>query len=226
MSTNKKLDTILSLLEICESNIKSAKAMLSQYSNPENNTNITSFSNSFAMQTSAEDPDAIDGYFDGENMIGDNKQLYLIPQNYASKSQLVVGDKLKWTLVKDPMNGTYKEMYKLTNPVLREKVVGKFIIDGNTYAVMVDGYTSPIKILKASATFAMKNMGLQIGGDVAIYIPKHGTPLWGAFISVVNASMMGSLNNKPTEPKPDGRRIIYSDSANLGEDFDLDKNFF
>ena len=223
MSTNKKLDTILSLLEICESNIKSAKAMLSQYSNPENTTSQPNFSNSFAMQTSSDDSEVIDGYFDGENMMGDNNQLYLIPQNYASKSQLVVGDKLKWTLVKDPISNTYKEMYKLTNPVLREKVVGKFIIDGNTYAVMVDGYTSPIKILKASATFAMKNMNLQIGGDVAIYIPKHGTPSWGAFISVVNAGM---TSNRVTEPKPDGRRIIYSDSANLGEDFDLSKNFF
>jgi hypothetical protein len=223
MSANKKLDTILSLLEMCESNLKSAKALLSQYLVPETSYKNPSFNPAPAQEEGSE---VMDGYFDGENMVGDNGQIYAIPQNYASKSQLVVGDRMKWTLVKDPIGNGYKEMYKLTQPVLREKVIGRFIIDGNTYAVIVDNYTTPIKILKASATFAMKNMGLQIGGEVAMYIPKTGNPAWGAFISVVNPNNPAMTGMpRAVEPKQDGRRIIYSDSAS-SDDFDLDKNFF
>jgi hypothetical protein len=198
MSANKKIDTILSLIEICESNLKNVKALLSQqgagdivyknntvnmYSNP-NNT-------SYQMNSNGEDVESVEGHFDGENMIGENGKNYTVPQNYASKSQLVVGDKMKWSLVKDVFDG-YKEVFKLTQPVLREKVIGKFIIEGNNYGAMVEGYPHMIKILKASATFAMKNLGLVIGGKVALYVPKAGTSSlnsnWGAFINVVNSS--------------------------------------
>jgi hypothetical protein len=207
MSTNKKIETILSLLEICESNLKNAKTLLAQslgsdivYRNSPTQSYPNPNSSNFQINAGTEDVEFVEGYFDGENMIGDNGKVYTVPQNYASKSQLVVGDKMKWSMIKDGFDG-YKEVFKLTQPVLREKVIGKFVVEGNNYGAMVDGYPAMVKILKASATFAMKNLGLAIGGKVALYVPKAGSSAnWGAFINVVNSSE----NDSPTI----GRRIV------------------
>jgi hypothetical protein len=221
MSANKKIETILSLVEICESNLKTVKSLLSQYAGSDivykttSSSNPYSNSNTFQINSFGEDAESVEGHFDGENMIGDDGKNYSVPQNYASKSQLVVGDKMKWALVKDAFDG-YKEVFKLTQPVLRDKVVGKFIAEGNNYGVMVEGYPNMIKILKASATFAMKNLGLSIGGRVAIYVPKAGSslPNWGAFINVVNSTEdFGSQQN--------GRRIIKEDNIEI-----LDSDIF
>ena len=218
MSANKKIDTILSLIEICESNLKNVKSLLSQYTGGDiiyknsSNGSYTNPNNSvFQINSNNEDVESVEGHFDGENMIGDNGKNYTVPQNYASKSQLVVGDKMKWSLVKDAFDG-YKEVFKLTQPILREKVIGKFIVEGNNYGAMVDGYPHMIKILKASATFAMKNLGLVIGGKVALYIPKSGASSlssnWGAFINVVNS-------NEDFSSHTNGRRIIKDDNIEI-----------
>jgi hypothetical protein len=211
MSTNKKIETILSLLEICESNLKNAKTLLAQSLGGDivyRNSPATSYPNpnssNFQINAGSEDVEFVEGYFDGENMIGDNGKVYTVPQNYASKSQLVVGDKMKWSMIKDGFDG-YKEVFKLTQPVLREKVIGKFVVEGNNYGAMVDGYPTMVKILKASATFAMKNLGLAIGGKVALYVPKAGSSAnWGAFINVVNSS---DNDTQPTTVNT-GRRIV------------------
>jgi hypothetical protein len=224
MSTNKKIDTILSLLEICESNLRNAKTMLSQLSPDSASTMpVKTSSSCTAMPKSSEDANAsevAEGHFDGENMIADNGQVYPIPQNYASKSQLVVGDRMKWILTKDSF-GELKEVYKLIQPVLRDRVIGKFVIDDNNYGVLVDGVPNPVKMLKASATYAIKNLGLKIGDEVAIYTPKNTVPTWGAFISVVSTSA------PKTAKADDGRRIIYTENADPETDeFDLSKTYF
>jgi hypothetical protein len=219
MSNNKKIETVLSLIEICENNLRSAKSLLAQMGY-ETSTIKGSITPLIANgKTEENGSEYVEGSFDGENMIGDNGQTYPVPQNYASKSQLVVGDRLKWILTKDNF-GEIKEVYKLIQPVLRDRVVGKFIIDDNSYAIVVDGYPNPIKILKASATYAMKNLDMKISDEVAVYIPKTGNPTWGAFISVISNS-----NQKTPTKAADGRRIIYSETADP-DDFDLSKGYF
>jgi hypothetical protein len=222
---NKKTETILNLLEICETNIRNIKTMLNSTSSLDFSSAKVSDSQSVNHSSTGKfsldmGEDFQEGYFDGENMIGDNGQIYPVPQNYASKSQLVVGDRLKWVLTRDN-GGEPKEVYKLTLPVLRERVIGRFIIDDNNYAVTVNAYPAPVKILKASATYAMKNLDLKIGDEVAIYIPKSGTPTWGAFINVISSSSRTSTKIN------DGRRIIYNETPEgLSEDFDLTKGYF
>ncbi len=219
MSTNK-LQTILSLLEICETNLRNAKMMLSQVSPGSPMPKLSTIADySVKSQEEANAAEVVEGHFDGESMIGDNGQTYPVPQNYASKSQLVVGDRMKWILTKNAF-GEVHEVYKLTQPVPRDRVVGKFLVDGNNYCVMLPAFPSPVRILKASATYAMKNLNLKIGDDIAMYIPKNGVPTWGAFISVANTPTAAPLN--------DGRRIISNEaeddnfviqSAGLGDEY-------
>jgi len=192
----KKIETVLSLIEICDTNLQNVKKILSLYLTEKGvklddvaTTNAIKNSN----RSSSDEKDAlevVEGFFDGENMVGDNGQIYPVPQNYASKTQLVVGDRMKWILT------NYKEIFKLISPAPRQRATGNFTIEGDNYLVLVDEFPNPIKILKASATYAMKNLGLKIGDKIAIYIPKNGTPVWGAFISVVKGPVGIKKTNK------------------------------
>lgn len=225
--SNKKIQTILSLIEVAERNLKNASSLLLQYTQ-EKNITLDSSETIYAAQTAASRSkeeelalEVVEGYFDGESVIGDNGQMYPVPQNYASKTQLVVGDRMKWILTPD------REAFKLIEPAPRIRVIGTFYIEGDSYVVLVDEFSAPIKILKASATYAMKNLGLKPGDEVAIYIPKDVTPTWGAFISVVKPGQEGSLaNENKVGREPTRRRTGISVEANVNEiddlkDFDL-----
>lgn len=185
MSSAKKIESILNLIEISESNLRTAKSMLMQLSQEKGLkvSTPTEIRQSTPVRNTEEHSalEVVEGYFDGENMIGDNGKIYLVPQNYASKTQLVVGDRMKWILTSE------REIFKLIQPVARERVIGTFAIEGDTFLVLVDKFPNPVKILKASGTYAMKQLGLQPGDEVAIYVPKDATPTWGAFINVVKS---------------------------------------
>jgi hypothetical protein len=235
MSTNKKIETILSLIEISETNLKNAKSILStilgtvptETAQSPTIPSMTkpSYASGSPSVSSSNSATVMEGYFDGENMIGDDNNTYGVPQNYASKSQLVIGDRLKW-MISTNYFGETSEVFKLLIPVPKDRVIGKFIADNNNYAVVVNGYKNPIRILKASATYAMKNLNLKIGDNVAIYIPKISNPTWGAFIGVYNQP-----NN--IEDIPYQERKIISDAEhpeNADEDNfvieDNDKSYF
>ncbi len=180
----KKIETALNLIEIAETNLKTAKALLLQAGQEKGGVRLTTDTRTTSSIKNTEESGAlevVEGHFDGENMIGDNGKTYLVPQNYASKTQLVVGDRMKWILTPE------REIFKLIQPVNRERVTGTFAIEGDNFVVLVDKFANSIKVLKASATYAMKQLGLQPGDEVAIYVPREGTATWGAFINVVKS---------------------------------------
>ncbi len=179
---SKKIESILSLIEVAENNIVVARKLLIQIAQEKNTKNPADISFAPVLPKSREEEEAlevVEGYFDGENMIGDNSQTYPVPQNYASKTQLIIGDRMKWILTPT------REIFKLIAPANRVRVTGSFNIEGDNFVALVDEYSNPVKILKASSTYAMKNLGLRVGDEIAIYVPKDATPVWGAFISVV-----------------------------------------
>jgi hypothetical protein len=190
----KKIASILNLIEIADSNLKTARTLLAQLAVENGGKGSLSDYRQPANLSSDEDSalEVVEGYFDGEGMIGDNTQMYTVPPNYASKTQLVIGDRMKWILTKD------REVYKLIQAAERERVTGTFTIEGDNYLVLVDKFPAPVKILKASATYAMKNLGLQIGDEVAITVPKDTTPLWGAFNTVIKAQSADLSQNSET----------------------------
>ena len=66
--------------------------------------------------------------------------------------------------------------------------------------------------LKASATFAMKNLGLDYGDEVVIIIPKGITPSWGAFSSVVKTLSESEKNQLLSLGKNEDDNSAHSDS--------------
>lgn len=214
----KRIETALSLIEASENNLRNAKAILAQFLSEKGlktEKGLTDLSSTFKNNDEQTALEVVEGVFGGENMIGDNGQTYLVPQNYASKTQLVVGDRMKWILAENPETKETKEVFKLIMPVPRERAVGTFEIEGSSYVVLIADFASPVKILKASATYAMKNLGLSVGDKVAVYIPKDGTPTWGAFISLVTS--------QEVEEKMDTKKRNLKASEHAGEVFsDLD----
>ena len=185
--SSKKIATILSILEIAQKNIQTALQLVNQLANDktgEDKPTASAATTSKMPVVSVDEASAlevVEGYFDGENMVGDNGQIYPVPQNYASKTQLVIGDRMKWILTPE------RELFKLIQPAERERVIGTLAAEGDDFVVLVDTLPHPVKLLKASVTYAMKNFGLKVGDEVVIVIPKNSTPVWGAFSSVVKS---------------------------------------
>lgn len=207
--TPKKIASILSLIEISQNNLKQAKEQLMLLAGEKGvgiTPNATTDYESVRRSVNPEEYDALEvteGYFDGESMVGDNGKLYPVPPNYASKTQLIIGDRMKRILT------TTRESFKLIKPAERQRVVGAFQIDPqqDLYYVEVDGIEQPVRVLKASATFAMKNLGLQLGDRVAVIIPRDVTPVWGALSTVVSGeeeSQYAQGNYDEADTLPDG----------------------
>jgi len=121
-----------------------------------------------------EDIKIVEGIFDGANMIDQKGETYPVPSNYASKSKLIEGDKLKLTI---QPNGAF--VYKQIELIPRKLVTGKLILDGSQYKVLCDDKT--YSVLYASVTF----FKAKIGDGIAVTIPEDGESNWAAIENVI-----------------------------------------
>ena len=123
-----------------------------------------------------EDSQVLEGVFDGQTMVATDNQKYPVPANYASKSKLVEGDRLK--LIIQP-NGAF--IYKQIELIPRKLITGKLILEGNQYMVLTD--VRSYNVLYASVTFFRAN----IGDTITITVPEDGIASWAAIENVVPA---------------------------------------
>ena len=121
------------------------------------------------------DGEIIHGFFNGEHMSGeaDNK-IFNIPANYASKSKLVFGDKLKLTILPD---GSF--IYKQIGPVERIALIGDIINNDNELEILANGKI--YKVLKASLTF----FKVKEGDRVTVLTPKNGETNWATIDNII-----------------------------------------
>lgn len=118
----------------------------------------------------------VEGVFDGQNMIGSDGKLYMVPPNYASKSKLVEGDIMKLSI---QPNGSF--LYKQIGPIERQRVMGVLTRDEvtNDWKVVADGHK--YNILTASVTYFKGNTG----DDIVILIPKAAPSKWAAVENII-----------------------------------------
>lgn len=122
----------------------------------------------------------IEGIFDGLNMIGPAGKQYVIPQNYASKSKLVEGDRLKLTINDD---GSF--LYKQIGPVERKRLVG-FLThngDGEEYRVLAQGKS--YHVILASVTYFRG----EAGDEAVILVPRDREVSWAAVENIIKKSV-------------------------------------
>jgi hypothetical protein len=165
MPDEKELQTIKQLLDLAENNLRQAKSIL--------------FSKEYAKKAeelkSNEDNQVVEGVFDGEKMVAQNKKTYLVPSNYASKSKLVAGDILKLTILDD---GSY--LFKQIGPVARKKLTGtlKEVADGKF--VVVCGSVE-YRVLPASVTY----FKIKVDDKLTILVPEDAESVWGAVENII-----------------------------------------
>jgi len=166
MVEGKDLEEIRKLLDGAESKIRLAKSKL--------------FDQAIERKVEgvdiSDEEDVVQGVFDGEKMIGNDKKEYDVPPNYASKSKLVVGDVLKLSISED---GRYT--YKQIGPIERKNVVGLLEeIGEGEFQADVDG--KKYRLLLASVTYFKANPG----DKLSLVIPEKEEVDWAAVDNIIN----------------------------------------
>ncbi|MCL2085612.1 hypothetical protein FWH09_01610 [Candidatus Saccharibacteria bacterium] len=156
---DKQIKRLRSLLQDAETNLAAAREMLMSVLGE---GGLVIAENKAHKSSEPIDGKVIEGFFDGQQMIGqDDGKVYPVPANYASKSKLVEGDIMKLTIDE---NG--KMLYKQIGPVPRKQLIGTLVYHDGKYFVEASG--KEYMILLASVTYFRINVGQQ----VAIFVPE------------------------------------------------------
>ena len=121
---------------------------------------------------------SVEGVFDGQSMISDDGKQYHVPPNYASKSKLVEGDRLKVTI-----SPTGQFLFKQIGPGPRERMVGKLLQDPTSRLFSVVANDHKWNVLTASITYFRG----EAGDEVMIVIPQGTPSKWAAVDHVIKA---------------------------------------
>lgn len=168
--TEKQLKTLKKLIESAETNLAGAKELLTSLVGSETTVTPTEAKTAAASG----DGKVIEGAFDGQHMIGPDGKSYPVPANYASKSKLVQGDRLKLIIGDD---GTF--IYKQIGPIERKKLIGTLGLKDGAYFVEARG--QEYHVLFASVTY----FKAQPGDQVTMVIPEEGDAEWAAIEAVI-----------------------------------------
>lgn len=173
MSPKSKLVIAYELLRSAENAIASAKDVLASLDDSvgEYGVGLSSeiSAGEFVSPRVEGNEKIIEGAFDGQNMVGQDQRIYPVPANYASKSKLIPGDRLKLTIAE---NGAFK--YKQIGPVPRHEVVGLVTYNDGQYQIMVENRL--YKVLLASITYYKA----EVGSKVTVVLPQEGESEWCA----------------------------------------------
>ncbi|MEK7569922.1 MAG: hypothetical protein AAB515_00555 [Patescibacteria group bacterium] len=178
--TDQELDPLAAvrqLLAEAKASIQSAEQILDDAAGtPGKRINIAAQARKAGSVSVDGDSRIIEGLFDGQHMVGPDGKQYSVPANYASKSKLVEGDKLKLTITGD---GSF--IYKQIGPVDRNRVVGKLVRDEQTDEFQVVAAGIVYRVLLASITYFKG----EPGDDVVILLPKDQQARFAAVENII-----------------------------------------
>ncbi|PZM86553.1 hypothetical protein DLH72_00595 [Candidatus Gracilibacteria bacterium] len=177
MENKKTVEAIIDFIITAEKSIKNAKKLLKDLAD-NNEINLKSeidLSTKGLETYTSNESRIIEGVFTGSEMLGSDGNKYPVPANYASKSKMVQGDRLKLTI-----DNFGKMMYKQIAPIEREIKTGLIVKDKDKYQVVSDGKT--YDLLTAAVTHFKAN----IGDKVSIIIPAGKQATFAAIEAVIN----------------------------------------
>ncbi len=174
--TKKRIAAIRDFIEASEKSLKNAKKLLKEILEEEN-IDLSSdleIDTKWLSKYESGDDKIVEGVFTGEEMLGVDKNKYLVPVNYASKSKLVQGDRMKLTIT--PAG---KMVYKQIKQIDRDTRVGLLTQDKGKYQVVADGVSYDV------LTAAVTHFRAQIGDSVTILVPAGKEATFGAIEAVI-----------------------------------------
>ncbi len=179
MSQQQKLSDLKEMIASMERTLFAARSLIAELSGEEPIIPSRTFLKSQASPLPSairgdEEGKVIIGAFDGQGMVDENGETYPVPVNYASKSKIVVGDKMKLTITPSG-----KFIYKQIGPVNRVNVLGPLTCENGQYKVLSGG--KEYFVLTASVTFHKA----KIGDEISILLPEGVDAKWGALDAVV-----------------------------------------
>lgn len=171
----KKIIAIRDFILTSEKSLKSAKKLLKEVID-ESWIDLKDMTLNTDWLTSyeSEDSKVIEWVFTWEEMLGADGHKYPVPVNYASKSKLVQGDKLKVTV-----QGNGKMLYKQIAPIERETKVWLLTKDKDKFQVVVDG--DVYNVLTAAVT----HFKWEIWDSISINIPAGKQATFAAIEAVL-----------------------------------------
>lgn len=195
MTTPNKLEIAKQYLESAQTSINEARELLRDLLGERPPITMTEKAREFGSEVVEAGAKVIEGMFDGQNMVGPDGKRYSVPANYASKSKLVEGDKLKLTI---SIDGAF--VYKQIGPIDRQRLIGTLVRDELTdeYRVLAGGKS--FRVLLASITYFKG----EVGDEVVILVPKEGETKWAAVENVIKggSGVVVSEEVPPETPVP------------------------
>jgi hypothetical protein len=185
MASNK-IDLIRQALSAAESSIKLAKQLLSEVE-----------SEGKKGRPKAKELPGTIGVFDGQQMITEKGEKYPVPENYASKSILVVGDTLKL------VEGGREKRFKQIEHVKRHKTAGIIAKkDGKWTAVTPEG---SYRLLQPAVDHFEGN----VGDEVLVQLPASNLQATWAAVEKVTKKESPAVEETPAQSvKDDGKRPL------------------
>lgn len=173
---NNEFLKLVESLETAESSLRAAKKWAQKVGKDlgVSTNSLENMAQESRIADETQDGKIIEGVFDGSNMIDGEGSVYPVPANYASKSKLVEGDRLKLTIAE---NGAF--IYKQIELVDRKLLVGHLVLDGSQYQVLVDNQI--FNVLYASVTYYRA----QVGDQVTIIVPAEGVAQNAAIENII-----------------------------------------
>lgn len=179
MTDKNKLSELHQMIETAQASLTAARHILSDLGVGEEHTaKIYDKAKKTGTASVEGDDKIIEGVFDGQHMVGPDGKRYSVPANYASKSKLVEGDRLKLTITAD---GSF--IYKQIGPIDRNRLVGSLVSDETTGEYRVLAGNKTYKVLLASVTYFKG----EPGDEIVILVPKDGDAAWAAVENVIKA---------------------------------------
>ncbi|OGG89636.1 hypothetical protein A3E04_00780 [Candidatus Kuenenbacteria bacterium RIFCSPHIGHO2_12_FULL_42_14] len=209
-SDNKILE-LKNLVDGAELSLQQARKILEGLLGDENAI-LTDQAKKFGSVAATTDGQVVEGFFDGQNMLGPDDKRYSVPANYASKSKLVEGDGLKLTITSD---GSF--VYKQINLLERERLVGLLAVDEKTDEYRVAANNKAYKVLTASITYYKG----EEGDRVTILVPKGKESSWAAVENIFKAGDeipgMSTLEDSTDKKATETAKMIF-DEVKLPEE--------
>ncbi len=178
MNKDKKIIELKSLVEAAEISLQQARKILIELSGSEEEKMLIQQAKQKGSISHDEEGQIIEGIFDGQNMVGPDGKKYSVPANYASKSKLVEGDKLKLTITPD---GSF--LYKQIKLLDRDRIIGDLIMDEEAGEFRVLANNKSYKVLNASITYFKG----EPGNKVTLLVPAGRESSWAAVENIFKA---------------------------------------
>ncbi len=169
----QKIKALRDLIHSAQNSIHSAKKILNSLLGEDVTDSLDLDTTGLTSYVSGDDH-IVEWVFTGESMLWSDGNIYPVPQNYASKSLLVQGSKLKALI-----HPSGKIVYKIIGEIPFESRIGIITKNGEKYQVTTD--TRTYNVLLAAITFHH----CDVGDTVSIRVPEWKDATYSVIESVL-----------------------------------------